>query len=103
METGLTVWVAEQGVYEDRYVVGVYSSAEKAMAAHPLPQRPTRESKWERDGWGNWTNGGWDDDYVCVSPMVVDADVPEPVSVPRDRTGDGTSEPGSQKTLTEAT
>lgn len=58
----MKVYVAERGVYSDRYVQGVYATPEAAMAANP------GGNKWEVDEgesgsyrWRRWMNDlDWD-------------------------------------------
>lgn len=59
----MKVYVVEQGVYEDRKVVGVYATPEAAMEAHPLP-RPqvtgvvvTTPGGWRHANDRYWDNG----------------------------------------------
>jgi hypothetical protein len=74
----MKVYLVHKGCYGDKHVAGVYSSPEKAMAAHP-PRPPSEEglaafhnrmgSTLEREGgWQQspeeeyWSNGlDWDD------------------------------------------
>lgn len=67
------VWVAEQGAYSSRGIIGVYATAEDGMAAHPIPPNykypdtrtagnMSRRGGWQQDADGNWHNGlDWDD------------------------------------------
>lgn len=76
----MIVYVVEKGVYAESDIVGIYSSVEKAIAAHPAPGEeggpplraipgeqtdPTpdklRDGGWQEDD-GRWHNGfdmGW--------------------------------------------
>lgn len=59
------VYVVEVGCYSDRYIAGVYSTPEAAMAAHPIPERmhrsdtiEGREPEWKKDPESeSWSNG----------------------------------------------
>ena len=60
------VYVAEAGVYHERYVEGVYATAEAAMAANPVTadmaaserlRLPSVEPEWHKTGDGEWSNG----------------------------------------------
>lgn len=57
------VWVAEVGSYEDRYIAGVYLSAEAAMGDHPIPTgpraKPCRPGGWQLDGESWWNGLDW--------------------------------------------
>lgn len=71
------VYVVEQGMYSSCGVIGVYVSAEAAMAAHPIPanysypDQPTASNASRRGGWRpdtysepghRWSNGlDWED------------------------------------------
>jgi hypothetical protein len=67
----MDVWVVRKGCWDDRHVVGVYSSIEAVIAAHPVrPARPRTPLMAERPGgWqpvgasgDTWSNGlDWDD------------------------------------------
>lgn len=77
----MIVWIVESGVYEARYIAGIYSSAEKAMEVHPVRREGHGDDlghpSTERcGGWkfedGSWYNGlDWGD--ACqISPMTID-------------------------------
>lgn len=76
--TGKTVWIVEVGCYDERYIQGVYSSPEAAIAANPLPThdrvtvtRPGGWAKVEQDEWVEWDNGlDWDDAARCYSLTI---------------------------------
>lgn len=65
----MKVYIAERGVYEDRHIVGIYDSPERAMAALPdgvwtkttnadYPDWPDRRRV---NHWALWDNGlDWD-------------------------------------------
>lgn len=58
----MKVYVAEEGVYHERAIVGVYATLEAAMAANPVPTgsrvRKERDGDWQQDGSdGYWSNG----------------------------------------------
>ena len=60
-----TVWVVQQGVYEDRQVVKVCASLDLAKACDPT-------AAWSNDG-GFWHNGqDWDDCMVITSIVVAE-------------------------------
>ena len=74
-----TVWVVECGCYEDRCVVGVYSSIDKVKEAFPPREaNPQTRSSFERPGgWrespsGRWSNGLDYDDAMSAQSMIVD-------------------------------
>jgi hypothetical protein len=80
------VYVVERGVYTERGIVGIYSTAERAMKEHPAPGEsggpplrsipgqqtdPTRdrvrEGGWQEVHPGHWDNGfdfGWAMDII---------------------------------------
>ena len=73
----MKVYLLECGVYEDRYVKGVFSSSEKAMAAwHPAPG-PASGNKfsanepgpyqWRKDDEDSWT---FDADYYDSASII---------------------------------
>ena len=75
----LEVWIADQGCYSEYGIVGVYATAEDAMADNPAPDRPIiksrsrleREGGWRQDEHGNWHNGlGWGE-AMSVTKWVV--------------------------------
>lgn len=79
----MKVWVAESGCYEQRYISGVYATAEAAMADHPLPRtipadfKPTAADYSRPGGWVQSDDGSWDngldwDDSVTIYPMDVE-------------------------------
>lgn len=91
----MKVWVVERGKYESVCVAGVYSSAERAMAAHPIPAdfkypeapspyNQSRPTGWTEDEHGNWRNGLDWDSHVFVSPYDLD-DYPFPTINPVDK------------------
>lgn len=50
----MKVWILESGVYDDRYVSGVFDSPESAMAYwEALHPRHRPKWKFERDSWTN--------------------------------------------------
>ena len=65
----MSVWVVEEGCYDDVRVIGVYASVESAVAAHPIPDGAksiTASSpppawhplgEWLQKGVVVWTNG----------------------------------------------
>lgn len=60
----MDVYIVESGSYEDAHISGVYSSLEKAMAAHP--------AGWKQsDDW--WHNGLDMDEAMSISRYEVDA------------------------------
>jgi hypothetical protein len=64
------VYVAEQGCYSDRSVVGVYDSLERAMAA--LPGKKWKHAEIMTANY--WTNElDWDDFVEIMEMEVVDA------------------------------
>ena len=64
MMVKLEVWVATQGCYSDKYVVGVFASPEVAMKVLP-------GENWEGDGFGGWNNELDWDEYVTIRPYKV--------------------------------
>jgi hypothetical protein len=83
LEDVATVWILETGCYGDKMIIGVFSSAEKAMAAHhPIkPETPkysprgrrTDTYEWSPDGDGRFTfDADWED-AATVTRMNVDA------------------------------
>lgn len=61
---GRTVWIVETGCYENRYISGVFASAEAAMAAHPpKPVRqdhvPSALNASRPGGWQHDIARGW--------------------------------------------
>ncbi len=87
----MRVWIVETGMYEDKGIGGVYSSPERAMAAHPIPadyKFPKKPSAMDLSaplGWHEeiingvnygWTNGmDWDNAAQLIE-FEVDGDVP---------------------------
>lgn len=59
----MVVYVLETGCYEQRGIMGIYASAESAMAAHnPTPGRTRGDYTWKQSGDGCWTfSADWDD------------------------------------------
>lgn len=64
----MDVWIVEQGCYSERGIVGVYATAEDAMADNPVTKLVTeppnyergrceRPGGWQQDSDGNWHNG----------------------------------------------
>lgn len=76
------VWVAEQGAYSSRGIIGVYATAEVAMAEHPVNDKPRNQIRtggWQQDERGAWDNGLDWDDGISVEPWPV-----LPAPLPRD-------------------
>jgi hypothetical protein len=82
-----TVYVVECCAYENQYVSGVYSTPEKAIAAHPLSRVLPDDFKWSASyagrpgGWqedpdhpGEWSNGLDWDDVAHITPFEVDVE-----------------------------
>jgi hypothetical protein len=78
----ITVWVAEQGAYSSRGVIGVYATAEAAMADNPIPAdypypdvrgagNLSRRGGWQQDERGCWDNGLDWDAGISVEPYVL--------------------------------
>jgi hypothetical protein len=77
---GVKVYIVEMGCYSDRYVEGVYATAELAMAANPIPDEiPSRyrtksPAAWREHPDGRWTNGlDWDMAGEIWEATVVEA------------------------------
>lgn len=76
----MKVYVVERGCYEERYVAGIYSSVEAALAAHPLPREGVnkgpgsaeRPGGWQSTGDGRWSNGLDWDEAESITEMEVD-------------------------------
>lgn len=80
----MTVWVAECGIYEDRYIQGIYATAEAAMAANPVRSELAadfvgdmrsgdlrRGGGWRQRSDGSWSNGLDWQEYCEVSSWEV--------------------------------
>lgn len=79
----MRVWVAEQGAYSSRGIIGVYATAEAAMADNPVPVNariptvPTASNMSRPGGWqqdkstGAWDNGLDWDDGISIEPYDV--------------------------------
>ena len=66
----MRVWVAEQGRYSSRGIVGVYATPEAAMADNPIPAKLAETGKWTESD-GCWTNGLEWDDLISIEPWEV--------------------------------
>jgi hypothetical protein len=70
-----TVWILETGCYEDRIIVGVFSSPEKAMSAH-CPAKPASRTdtyKWSPEHDGCFVFMADFQDFATVTRMKIDA------------------------------
>lgn len=48
------VFIVERGVYNDRYIDGVYATLESAMASAPGKWQESSENMWDNDkDWGD--------------------------------------------------
>lgn len=80
----MSVYVAAQGLYEDRQVAGIFDSPERAMAAMPgnhwtrttwtnYPDWPDRSKVWH---WVSWDNDLDWDSSVTITEMEVTCEGP---------------------------
>lgn len=70
------VWVVEEGYYDSMRVVGVYSTPELAMAAHPAPAPNDRypDPAWRESTDGSWGTGDtYDWEALAANPWDIDA------------------------------
>jgi len=86
------------GCYDDTYVAGVYSSPERAMAAHPVPADypypvvpspadASRRGGWQQGADGQWSNGlDWSASAV-IEEFWLDDEEPKAAEVATDATG----------------
>ncbi len=80
----MEVWLLEQGCYDSCVIVGVFSTAERAMEANPPregwnrgPASAERSGGWQQLN-DHWDNGlDWDDGMVLYS-MEIDEDAGVP-------------------------
>lgn len=80
----MEIWLVEQGCYDAFGIAGVYSSAQKAMDAHPVTRDPIpigkykatieRPGGWQQDKDGQWNNGLEWDDLQVLSCMTLDGE-----------------------------
>ena len=72
----LSVWVLEQGCYNDRGVLGVFSTVQRAMEAYPSRKGWNRGSASSVLGAGKnviWSNGLDWEDAMRLSEYSLDA------------------------------
>jgi hypothetical protein len=84
----MRLYVVVTGCYDDTGIGGVYSSPERAMAAHPVspghlyPKNPSAADASRRGGWrqdysGQWHNGlDWHNSAYINELWLDDVEVP---------------------------
>ncbi len=79
----MRVYVASQGVYSSRSVIGVYDSPERAMAAHDAPGMTWRRDEWTGGGrtFATWRNDQDWDAHVEIEPFELVTEGPVVVTV----------------------
>ena len=63
----MEVWVLEHGSYNQTFIWGVYSTAEKAMATY------FDKGGWQQHKDGSWSKGLDWSDTMSLTPHTVDA------------------------------
>lgn len=86
----MTVYVVEQGCYEQRGVAGVFSTLKAAMSAYPEGEWKLVEMKWKDKIFVSWSNGLDWEHAASIDPYELDpvAELPvDAVALERERLG----------------